>query len=732
MGGGEEYRKRKKEYKRLCRRKREEENEEWTRRAREARTEGQVWEVVRKERRKGKGGMGEGIEMEEWNRYFRDLLGGVESRVVMGGNRREKGKEEDRIERGEIRRAIERIKERKAVGVDGIPGEVWKYGGEGIEEWVWEICNKIWKGEGWIREWSEGLVVPILKRGEGREVSEYRGVTLAPSLYKVYATVLAERLKGEVEEGGMLPNQTGFRKGMGTVDNIYVLNYLINRQICRRGRQMVLFFVDLRAAFDSVDRVKLIAALRGRGVKEGTVKRCEEVLGEIGFRVRIGEEVGEKFWTGRGVRQGCPLSPLLFNMLMADMEEEMRKGRWGGVRLGEGRVYTLAYADDVVLMAEDEGGMRCMMERLGRYLEEKGLELNESKSKVMRCRKGGGRLKKASWFWKGKKIEEVKEYKYLGYIIQRNGKQDGQVRDRIKRGAAVMGQVWGIGKRRFGSNWGRRIWLFDALVWTVLGYGVEIWGWEEREGLERIQERYLRWILGVDWGTPGYMVREELQREKLRTRMGRRAWGYEKRLEEGKGGGLAKVCLGEIKERAKKGGELSDWERERREYFEGKGMKLREIEERREKGEFRWEEIEDWEKKKQRDERREKIERSEYNKWYKQVKGEGIPGYLKKGWTEVRWRRIAKYRLGNGMRGNRYWEKEEERKCRMCGRGTETWEHVWEDCMGREESWQEMVMEVLGEEGEGEGWLKMLVVARGEGEGEDGKDGKGGQGEEGG
>ncbi|XP_029176468.1 cilia- and flagella-associated protein 251-like [Nylanderia fulva] len=113
-GKGEEYRKRKKEYKRLCRKKKEEDNVEWTRKAMEARTEGQVWEVVRRERGKGKGGMGGGIEIEEWNRYFRELLGGVESRVVMRGNRMEKGREEDQIEKGEIRRAIGRLKERKA------------------------------------------------------------------------------------------------------------------------------------------------------------------------------------------------------------------------------------------------------------------------------------------------------------------------------------------------------------------------------------------------------------------------------------------------------------------------------------------------------------------------------------------------------------------------------------------------------------------------------------------
>ena len=78
-----------------------------------------------------------------------------------------------------------------------------------------------------------------------------------------------------------------------------------------------------------------------------------------------------------------------------------------------------------------------------------------------------------------------------------------------------------------------------------------------KEKRERVEEKYLRWTLGVNWRTPEYLVREELQRDKLRSRMGRRAWNYEKKLEEGKGEGLARACLEEIKERAKKNRKLS-------------------------------------------------------------------------------------------------------------------------------------------------------------------------------
>jgi len=92
------------------------------------------------------------------------------------------------------------------------------------------------------------------------------------------------------------------------------------------------------------------------------------------------------------VKQECPLSPLLYNLLIADLEEKMGKEWWGGVRLGEKKLYTLAYANDIVLMAKDEGkGMRSILESLETYLDRKGLELNRENTKVIRFRKGGER-----------------------------------------------------------------------------------------------------------------------------------------------------------------------------------------------------------------------------------------------------------------------------------------------------------------------------------------------------
>ncbi|CAD6201948.1 GSCOCG00002867001-RA-CDS, partial [Cotesia congregata] len=234
----------------------------------------------------------------------------------------------------------------------------------------------------------------------------------------------------------------------------------------------------------------------------------------------------------------------------------------------------------------------------------------------------------------------------------------------MAKGARILGQVWSIGKRKFGDDWARRIWLFDKLVWSVMCYGVEIWGWKRREEMEKMQERYLRWVLGVSRRVAGYLVREELQRDRLEAKAGMRAWGYEKRLEEGRGRGL------------------EGWESERKEYFEERGWSLVEVEKSWEEGIMRGEDFVKKEKIRQEEERWERIGEAKSNKEYKFIKGIGIPGYLKKGWSEERWSRIARFRLGDYLKGGRYWESREDRLCSVCGMEEETWEHVWEVCSG--------------------------------------------------
>lgn len=77
---------------------------------------------------------------------------------------------EEEIKREEVRNVVRRLKEGKAVDVDEIPGEMWRYGWEEVEKRLWELCNRVWKGEGCPREWNgmKRLLCRLGRRGKAK------------------------------------------------------------------------------------------------------------------------------------------------------------------------------------------------------------------------------------------------------------------------------------------------------------------------------------------------------------------------------------------------------------------------------------------------------------------------------------------------------------------------------------------------------------------------------------
>ena len=213
------------------------------------------------------------------------------------------------------------------------------------------------------------------------------------------------------------------------------------------------------------------------------------------------------------------------------------------------------------------------------------------------------------------------------------------------------------------------------------------------------------------------MVREELQREKLGYRVGKRAMKFEEKLSQGRGGELAQKCWKEIIDKGRRDGEMTAWEKERKYFYKDKGVDLREIG-TDERIELDYDKIEGEAKKRQEEERWSKIIESKYNECYREIKTRGFGNILKR-MGENRWRRIVRFRLGNEVRSGMYWETREKKVCRVCLWEEETWEYVWDGYVrGGDEvgSWQENKRKILGEEGEGEEWIKVLEKLRRSGE----------------
>jgi len=184
------------------------------------------------------------------------------------------------------------------------------------------------------------------------------------------------------------------------------------------------------------------------------------------------------------------MSPLLFNVYMAELEERLERRGIGGVDIGSRRIWNLAYADDVVLIAKNREAMLDMMSTMKRFLKDRGMVLNADKSKMLVFNRKG-REKKEKWNWNSKEIEEVQSFKYLGFVPSKNSSYREHIKELAGKGRLAAKRVWGLGERICRNDFKRRWNLFKYLVQSVMEYEVEIWGWEEKIELEKVMFDYI-------------------------------------------------------------------------------------------------------------------------------------------------------------------------------------------------------------------------------------------------
>lgn len=165
----------------------------------------------------------------------------------------------------ELEAALKGMKDGKAAGEDGIVVEFLKAIPKERREELREAMNKIWREGSLAKGWETARIVPIYKDADRDRAENYRGVSLLNVGYKVLTKMMTTRLSRWIEKNGKLKeSQAGFRKGRGTRDQIFTLNAVINKTLKRKGGRLYVAFIDFKAAFDRVNRERMIKKIRAK------------------------------------------------------------------------------------------------------------------------------------------------------------------------------------------------------------------------------------------------------------------------------------------------------------------------------------------------------------------------------------------------------------------------------------------------------------------------------------
>eukprot|EP00731_Ephydatia_muelleri_P036820 Em0330g3a len=278
----------------------------------------------------------------------------------------------------EIQHQLRRAK-KTAPGADKLSYGNWKWADpEGaILSTIFNICRSAGKIPA---EWKRSAVTLLPKGGDGSIIRNWRPICLQNNIYKLYSGAIARRIADwAISSGAILPSQKGFLPYDGCVEHSFVLRSLINDSR-RRKRNILLAWLDLRDAFGSVSHELLLLMMSRIGLCGKTL----EIVGDIYQDSTIAIKTGRDSFTPdipqrRGVKQGCPLSPVLFNIALEGLLRHLAACNYG-YRLNQSiSINHLAYADDICVIADSRQQGQALLDRCTEFTTWAGLTFNPQK-----------------------------------------------------------------------------------------------------------------------------------------------------------------------------------------------------------------------------------------------------------------------------------------------------------------------------------------------------------------
>ncbi|UYV79947.1 GRIN2B [Cordylochernes scorpioides] len=427
----------------------------------------------------------------------------------------------EKINMKELDYALENTDLNKTPGPDGIHGQMISNLGKNGKERLLDIFNNSWKTGKLPQDWKTATIIPIKKLDKSADdPKNYRPISLTSICCKLMEKIILRRLTYHLDTKNLLPEeQYGFRKGHGTIDQVLFFTQKVkDAQNRKPTNHTIAAFLDLTQDFDKVWKNKLITKLYKHFKINGkAITWINDFLKNRYIRVKFNGTLSKTFKLYQGLPQGSVLSPTLFTLFIAGIEEKISHKTNIGL-----------FADDIILWSSNtnwkkaERDLNKTLLHLEKFANKHKLEFNPQKSETCLFTTDKKLYKiRPKIILKEQQLQYNKHPKYLGYTLDPEINSSKHIEEVIRKGRDRLKILKYISGREWGADATTLKLTYTSLIRPILEYGYQIYGTASEtnlKSLERIQLSAARIITGLRNTCPNDIVLYEADIMPLKDR----------------------------------------------------------------------------------------------------------------------------------------------------------------------------------------------------------------------
>lgn len=429
------------------------------------------------------------------------------------------------------------MKNGAAAGTDGIKIELMKYLPDELLEEFASLLEEVWVTNVVPEEWTVTVQIPIPKISRPLTVDHYRRITLCNSGYKVYSKFLLQKLE---EVCGDVPEfQAAFTRDRSVDDHVFVTRRVLE-ECWRAGERVYVASLDIEKAFDNVQYQAVVECLIRSSVPHFLINRIiSACFNEYTTLMWFGQST-DRVRKEKGVKQGCPLSPFLFNLVInycildsMEMAEIRGSMETGSLQLP----LVLAFADDVIIISQSEEEIQRFMECFKLKLGGQGLALNQSKSTILIRDPLRGTPAEEMYRIGDLEFKKVETMRYLGSFMTEGLNRKGNTRSRCHLALGLSKSLV-----KFFSSFNPPLELiikvYERVLCPVLEFGMKASAFTKgnRSMLRKYERLIVAGLLTCVENHPGGKKRDALGGRTITSKVRKarvRYWGHVSRREPG-------------------------------------------------------------------------------------------------------------------------------------------------------------------------------------------------------